>query len=221
MRRFREARASILRARFSLSAVSSSTELEAVFTSIPSFLSRSMTSWLERLRSLASWKTLTLTIRLSPLARHGVLARTLGVRRLAAVLACAGFACGGFAGLGARGLFGGRRLFGPRLFGGRLFGLGGGGGRGLLGLRPPRLFLGGQALGLDPRRFFGVLLLPLRLGRGRGLADLLGRLGPDALDRADLLVGHLQEVVEPGHPRVDQLLGDLVGHPVGLEAPQL
>src|SRR5262249_53668639 len=153
MRRFRLARASILRARFSLSAVSSSTELEAVFTSIPSFLSRSMTSWLERLRSLASWKTLTLTIRLSPLARHGVLARTFGVRRLAPVLARGGFAGPGLAGFG----------------GGRFAGLGRSG-RGLLGLRPARLFLGGQALGLDPRRFFGVLLLPLRLGRGRGLA---------------------------------------------------
>src|SRR6185503_17447734 len=61
-------RASILRARFSLSAVSSSTELLAVLTSIPSFFRRSMTSWLERFRSLASWKTLTFSIRLSPLA---------------------------------------------------------------------------------------------------------------------------------------------------------
>src|SRR5215475_2796703 len=150
MRRFRAARASILSARLSLSAVSSSTELEAVFTSIPSFLSRSMTSWLERLRSLASWKTLTLTIRLSPLARHRVLARTLGVRRLAAVLAGAGFPGGSFAGLAVRRF---RSLGAGRLSGlgaRRLSGLGGCGRR-QLGLRPPRFFLGGllggQALG--------------------------------------------------------------------------
>src|SRR6188768_632505 len=69
MRRLREVSASILKARFSLSAVSSSTELEAVFTSTPSLRSRSTTSWLERLRSLASWKTLTFVIRRSPFGR--------------------------------------------------------------------------------------------------------------------------------------------------------
>jgi hypothetical protein len=47
----------------SLSAVSSSTELEAVFTSTPSFFRRSMTSWLESFRSRASPKTLTFAIR--------------------------------------------------------------------------------------------------------------------------------------------------------------
>src|SRR5687767_1886272 len=69
MRRLREVSASILKARFSLSAVSSSTELDAVFTSTPSLRSRSTTSWLERLRSLASWKTLTFVIRRSPFGR--------------------------------------------------------------------------------------------------------------------------------------------------------
>src|SRR5687768_14555304 len=70
MRRLRDVRASILRARFSLSAVSSSIELLAVLASTaPSFFSRSMTSWLERFRSLASWKTLTFPIRLPSVIR--------------------------------------------------------------------------------------------------------------------------------------------------------
>src|SRR5215470_8516169 len=75
MRRLRAVSASILSARLSLSAVSSSTEEDAVLTSMPSFLRRSMTSWLGRPRSLASWKTLTFPIRLTPLPRpfrHGL-----------------------------------------------------------------------------------------------------------------------------------------------------
>src|SRR6185295_19996602 len=75
MRFLRAVRLSILMARFSLSAVSSSTEELAVLASAPSFLRRSITSWLERFRSLASWKTLTLPIRLTllvrPFARYG------------------------------------------------------------------------------------------------------------------------------------------------------
>src|SRR5438105_5412583 len=67
MRRLRVVSWSILSARLSLSEVSSSTELDAVLTSTPSFLRRSMTSWLGRPRSLASWKTLTFPIRLTPL----------------------------------------------------------------------------------------------------------------------------------------------------------
>src|SRR5262249_35807181 len=67
MRRLRVVSWSILSARLSLSEVSSSTELDAVLTSTPSFLRRSMTSWLWRFRSLASWKTLTFPIRLTPL----------------------------------------------------------------------------------------------------------------------------------------------------------
>src|SRR5262249_3580956 len=70
MRRLREARASILTALLSLSAVSSSTELLAVFTSTPSLFKRSMTSRLEIPRSRASWKTLTFTIRFASLARR-------------------------------------------------------------------------------------------------------------------------------------------------------
>src|SRR5688500_15078596 len=70
MPRLRDVRASILSARFSLSAVSSSIELLAVLASAePSFFSRSMTSWLERFRSLASWKTLTFAIRLPSVIR--------------------------------------------------------------------------------------------------------------------------------------------------------
>src|SRR5690242_6358145 len=82
MRFLRAASASILRARFSLSAVSSSTELDAVFTSIPSLRRRSMTSWLSIPRSRASWKTLTFPIRLPSLARvfAGEAQITLGLR---------------------------------------------------------------------------------------------------------------------------------------------
>src|SRR5262245_26750036 len=96
MRFLRAVWASILRARFILSAVSSSTELEAVLASMPSFLRRSMTSWLESPRSRASWKILTFPIRLPSIAlglRHGgglglglrldrLAARGLGVRGL-------------------------------------------------------------------------------------------------------------------------------------------
>src|SRR6185503_9401783 len=71
MRFLRAVSASILSARFSLSAVSSSMELEAVFTSTPSFRRRSMTSWLESPRSRASWKTLTFPIRLPSLSALG------------------------------------------------------------------------------------------------------------------------------------------------------
>src|SRR6185295_19756058 len=86
MRFLREVNASILSARLSLSAVSSSTELEAVLRSIPSFLRRSITSWLERFRSLASWKTLTFPIRLPSLAR--VLPRAFPNRRGLALRRC-------------------------------------------------------------------------------------------------------------------------------------
>src|SRR5258706_14235974 len=55
---------SILKARLSLSAVSSSTELLAVLTSKLSRLRRSMTSALSMPRSRASWKTRTLCISL-------------------------------------------------------------------------------------------------------------------------------------------------------------
>src|SRR5262245_38717618 len=58
---------SILKARLSLSAVSSSIELLAVLTSTPSFLRRSITSALVAPRSRASWKTRTLCIMLVPL----------------------------------------------------------------------------------------------------------------------------------------------------------
>src|SRR5262245_64404422 len=121
MRFFRVVSWSIFRARRSLSAVSSSTELLAVLTSSPSFLRRSTTSWLDRPRSRASWKTLTFPIRLpSP-------GRTLGCRGLH----------------GAR-LLGLRpcRLFGSllRLFGGPLRFFGG----------PLGRLLGSDPLGLDP-----------------------------------------------------------------------
>src|SRR5215216_2368396 len=68
MRLLRVVSWSILSARRSLSAVSSSMELLAVLTSIPSFFKRSITSWEERPRSRASWKTLTFPIRLTSLA---------------------------------------------------------------------------------------------------------------------------------------------------------
>src|SRR6185436_1269911 len=151
MRRLRAVRASILRARFSLSAVSSSMELEAVLTSTPSFLSRSMTSWLGRSRSLASWKTLAFSIRLPSLARplprghrRHRLALGLGVR----------FARGrGVRSLVFRGLLARRRLAqrGLGRFRRRGFLR-----RGLLLGQPPRLFLGrrllrGQPLGLEAR----------------------------------------------------------------------
>src|SRR6185369_525910 len=144
MRRLRVVSRSIFSARLSLSAVSSSTELDAVLASTPSFLRRSMTSWLGRFRSLASWKTLTFPIRLTPLrpVRHALR--------------------GGF-----------RRLFGSALRRGRLGRLG----LGLLFGQTALFFrlLGGQplrldALGLGPRRFLRVLLVPFRLGGGGGLA---------------------------------------------------
>src|SRR5688572_21908859 len=155
MRRLRAVRASILSARFSLSAVSSSIELLAVLASAPSFFSRSMTSWLERFRSLASWKTLTFPIRLpSPL------------RRFAARLSAGdgdGFA---LRGLGRRFRF--RRRFRAvvrlrfRLLLGQL----------RLG-QAAILFrlLGGEALVFDPLRLearglLGVLAIPFDLGRG-------------------------------------------------------
>src|SRR6186997_736978 len=157
MRRLRDVSKSILSARLSLSAMSSSTELDAVLTSMPSFLRRSMTSWLGRFRSLASWKTLTFPIRLTPLrpVRH---ARG-GFR----CLLRSGFRCG--------------RLFAFRgcALAGRAFRRRGLGllGQGLL-LGQAAIFLRllrGQPLGLDalrfdPRRFLGVLLVPLRLGGG-------------------------------------------------------
>src|SRR5712692_5200202 len=144
MRRFRAVKASILRARFSLSAVSSSTELEAVLTSIPSFLRRSITSWLERLRSLASWKTLTFPIRLPSLARVG--SRAFADRRRLAF---------------RRRRFRGRGRLRLRRRRGRLLG-----GRGRLGLRrglllglPARLLLGRRLLGRQPLRLLARGLL--------------------------------------------------------------
>src|SRR3954471_16283645 len=133
--------------------MSSSTELDAVLTSMPSFLRRSMTSWLGRPRSLASWKTLTFPIRLTPL-------RPVGhdlTRRLRRLLE---------RGVRLRRRLGGRCLVSlRRLLGGRL----------LLGQAPLLLrLLGGHTLrlhalrlhplGLEARRFLRVLLVPLRLG---------------------------------------------------------
>src|SRR6185436_7579585 len=184
MRRLRDVSWSIFSARLSLSAMSSSTELDAVLASTPSFLRRSMTSWLGRFRSLASWKTLTFPIRLTPLrpVRHALR--------------------GGFGRLGRFGLL---RLLGLGLLFGQtaLFFR-------LLRGQPLRL----DALGLGPRRFLRVLLVPFRLGGGGGLADLLRRLGADAFDLLQVLVRHLEDVGEPGHARVDQALRDLVAHPV-------
>src|SRR6185295_13129287 len=145
MRFLREVSASILRARFSLSAVSSSTELLAVLTSIPSFLRRSMTSWLGSPRSRASWKTLTLSIRLPPLDRPFT----------------AGHGRRGFA-LFARG-FGLRRRCGSHGFRFR---------RRCLGFRRRCGFLGGDAVRLGLSRFLGVARVPLRLGENGRLANL-------------------------------------------------
>src|SRR5438552_8948434 len=218
MRRLRVVSWSILSARLSLSEVSSSTELDAVLTSTPSFLRRSMTSWLGRPKSLASWKTLTFTIRLTPLRRPfrdalaGRLPRLFEGRLGRLWL-------GGLRGL--RGLFRDRagrlgRLLGQRLLLGQaaLFFR-------LLGrlLRGQALRL--RALGLDPRRLFRVLAVPFRLGHSGRLADLLRRLGTHALDLLQLLVRHLQDVGEAGHAGVDQLLGDLVAHPVAFQRAQL
>src|SRR6185369_119811 len=147
MRRLRVVSRSIFSARLSLSAVSSSTELDAVLASTPSFLRRSMTSWLGRFRSLASWKTLTFPIRLTPLrpVRHALRG---GFRRL-------------FGSALRRGHFGLLRLLGLGLLFGQtaLFFR-------LLGGQPLRL----DALGLGARRFLRVLLVPFRLGGGGGLA---------------------------------------------------
>src|SRR6185436_14581449 len=146
MRRLRAARASILSARLSLSAVSSSTELEAVFTSTPSFFRRSMTSWLERFRSLASWTTLTFTIRLpSP-------------RRFPGRLAHRGCLC-----LGLRALRSDRLLGGARLDLRALRFRGGQGGL-LGGLRGEPFGL--HALRLLPGRLLRVAAVPVELGRG-------------------------------------------------------
>src|SRR5262249_2979729 len=181
MRRLRVVSWSILSARLSLSEVSSSTELDAVLTSMPSFLRRSMTSWLERFRSLASWKTLTFPIRLTPLRpfRHGLAGRLRGLergrrrrrRRLRARHRVRLRARGGLLGSGL--LLGGGLLPGG----------------GLLLAQPPLLLrllghqalrlraLGLRALGLRPRRLLRVLAVPFRLGRGGRLPDLLRRLG--------------------------------------------
>src|SRR5262245_18267790 len=130
----RVVRLSILIARFSLSAVSSSTEELAVLASAPRFLRRSITSWLERFTFLASWKTLTLPIRLPLLAR--LLRRPcLGHRHRLARLALGGS---------------GRRLLGRE--------------SGLLG----------RALRLDAGVLLRVPRVPVHLGQGRRLADLLG-----------------------------------------------
>src|SRR6188474_2021767 len=137
MRRLRVVSRSIFSARLSLSAVSSSTELDAVLASTPSFLRRSMTSWLGRFRSRASWKTLTFPIRLTPLRPVGH---------------------------ALRGWF--RRLFGCALGLGllRLLGLGLLFGQAALFLRLLRgQPLGFHALRLGARRFLRVFLVPLRL----------------------------------------------------------
>src|SRR5262245_38518183 len=191
MRRLREVRASILTALLSLSAVSSSTELLAVFTSTPSLFKRSMTSWLEIPRSRASWKTLTFTIRLTSLAcrvargdhgrlalsRRRLLSGLLGRERL---LGLPRFRRGQLGGLGCQALL----LLGCRLLR-----------RGLFGGQPLRL----QPLRFQPGRLLGVPLVPLHLRLDGRLADLLRRLRPDPFDGADLLVGHLEDVREPGH----------------------
>src|SRR5919108_1669215 len=185
MRRLREARASILRARLSLSAVSSSTELLAVLTSTPSFFKRSMTSWLVRPRSLASWKTLTFTIRLPSLPRRfpGTLAYR-GRLRLGLRLRLLRSGC--LFERGGRVLRGGRvfrrgglfccllgRVLGPFLRG-RLRELRGFRRRLLLG-QPSRFFLlrllGRHALRLDPRRVLRVAAVPLEPRSGGRLAD--------------------------------------------------
>src|SRR5687768_12147185 len=164
MRRLRDVRASILSARFSLSAVSSSIELLAVLASTaPSFFSRSMTSWLERFKSLASWKTLTFPIRLpSVIRRIGHAARRLRARdrqrlvrgrfrfrrRLRTVVR-----------LGFRLLLGQLRLGQAAV----LFGL--------LEGEPLRF----RALRLLARQLFGVAAVPVDLGRDGRFADLLRR----------------------------------------------
>src|SRR5688500_2743263 len=161
MRRLREVRASILSARFSLSAVSSSIELLAVLASTaPSFFSRSMTSWLERFKSLASWKTLTFPIRLpSVIRRVGPAACRLRARDRQRLVrgrfrsAFRGRRCT-VVGLRLRLLLGQLRLGQAAI----LFGL--------LEGEPLRLRL----LGRDPRRLFRVLAVPVDLGRGRRLA---------------------------------------------------
>src|SRR5262245_30947748 len=128
-------------------------ELDAVFTSIPSFFNRSMMSWDWSPRSRARLKTLTLPIRTTLLVR---LPAALAFRR----------ALGHRRGLGLRGaglaLRGEPLAFEPLRFrGGRLRGR---------ALREEALLLGGG----------GVPRIPLRLGRGRGLAEFLHGLGPDA-----------------------------------------
>src|SRR4029450_5823215 len=147
MRRLRVVSWSIFSARLSLSAVSSSTELDAVLASTPSFLRRSMTSWLGRFRSLASWKTLTFPIRLTPLrpVRHALRG---GFRPLLGHALRRGL-------VALRGRALGRRAF--RRLGLRLLG------QGLLFGQAPLFLglLGGQALGLDAlgfdaRGFLGV-----------------------------------------------------------------
>src|SRR5688572_3835864 len=193
MRRLRAASASILSARLSLSAVSSSTELLAVLASDPSFLSRSMTSWLERFRSLASWKTLTFPIRLPslrPLARsldaghgHGFLGPALfhrfGVRRFA---------------VRRSGILRGRlrRRVRRRLLVGLAALL-------LRLLRGHALRL--HALALHAGGLLGVAAVPVRLGRGRRLADLLRGLGPHPVDLLQVLHRHLQDVLQARHAR--------------------
>src|SRR5688572_16397598 len=157
MRRLRDVRASILSARFSLSAVSSSIELLAVLASTaPSLFSRSMTSWLERFKSLASWKTLTFPIRLPSVIRdRNRFARgcvCFRFRRRIRTVVRPGF----------------RLLLGQLRFGQAavLFGL----------LEGQALRL--RALRLLARQLFRVLAIPVDLGRGRRLADLLRGLRP-------------------------------------------
>src|SRR5687768_11193935 len=177
MRRLREASASIFSARLSLSAVSSSTELLAVFTSMPSFFSRSITSWLERFRSLASWKTLTFTIRLpSPRPVPGDLTHR----------GCLRLRFGPFAAAvaGSRRLRGHLRGFGFR----RRLGFGRRQRRRLLRREALRL----HALRFDARGLLGVAAVPVQLRAGGRLAQRF-ELGAraDALDRLQLLVAHL------------------------------
>src|SRR5262249_1079535 len=177
MRFLRVVSASILSARRSLSAVSSSTELLAVLTSIPSLCRRSITSWLERPRSRASWKTLTFPIRLTSLG--GLLGALHDGR---------------FLGLG--GLFGG----GLRLF--RLSGaVAGGQARGFLGVALVPADLGrrrrlAQGLGppveaLDPGQVFVAHLEQVGQSGHAGVDEALDGLVGDAVAlQAAQLVDH-------------------------------
>src|SRR5262245_53868699 len=179
--------------RRSLSAVSSSTELEAVFTSTPSFFSRSMTSWLESFRSRASPKTLTFAIR--PTLLGSTLRRRGG--RLGRLADGGAFCLRRLLGRG----FLRRSLFGGRLLRGRL--------------------VRGGLLGREPLGLGRVARVPVLLCERRRRANPLDRLRPQALERAQVLVRHLGEVREPVDAGLDQPLHHLLAHAVLFEAPDL